>query len=113
MLVEYPYDHNARRCFNHTVSCTYDNVNRLTQATATGNSSYSQTYAYGGLYGDGSNGQYGNMTCTTGCNPAGGADIAFYVCDPLLGLATPHVPCLGQRVHRQNRPVAQVVESPT
>jgi RHS repeat-associated protein len=50
--------------FDHTMSYTYDNVNRLTEAMATGNSSFTQTYGYTG---DGSTGQYGNMTCKTGC----------------------------------------------
>ncbi len=69
-MMGYWYNDSVQSGFNHTASYTYDNVNRLTQATATGNATYNQTYAYGGLYGDGSNGQYGNMTCVTGCTPA-------------------------------------------
>ena len=44
---------------DHTMSYTYDNVNRLTKAQATGNSAYTQTYSYGYPYGDGSNGTTG------------------------------------------------------
>jgi hypothetical protein len=33
---------------------------------------------------------------------AGGADIAFYVCDPFLRVATPDYPCSGSLVHCQN-----------
>jgi RHS repeat-associated protein len=67
-VVGYWYNDSVQTSFSHTASYTYDNVNRLTGATATGNATYSQIYDY--KLGDGSNGQYGNMTCTTGCTPA-------------------------------------------
>jgi RHS repeat-associated protein len=47
----------------HTATYTYDAVGRLTQAIATGNSSYSQSYNYTQ---DASGGQYGNMSCSPG-----------------------------------------------
>ena len=46
---------------NHAARYTYDGVNRLSTAVATGNVAYSQAYNYTG---DGSNGQFGNMGCT-------------------------------------------------
>jgi RHS repeat-associated protein len=49
----------------HTATYTYDGVDRLKTAVATGSVAYTtQTYSYTA---DGSNGQYGNMSCT----PAG------------------------------------------
>jgi REP element-mobilizing transposase RayT len=36
------------------------------------------------------------------CAPAGGADIAFYVCDPFLRVAAPDYPCSGWLVHCRN-----------
>jgi RHS repeat-associated protein len=45
----------------HTATYTYDPVNRLSTAVATGNVSYNETFTYTG---DGSNGQFGNMDCT-------------------------------------------------
>ena len=53
---------------SHAAVYNYDTVNRLIQATATPDSgnggivSYNKTYTYTG---DGSNGQYGNMNCST------------------------------------------------
>ena len=66
-VLGYWYQDSVNSSFSHTATYTYDNVNRLTAAVATGNSTYNQTYSYGYPYGDGSNGQYGNMTCVTGC----------------------------------------------
>jgi RHS repeat-associated protein len=63
-VVGYWYSDGYQTGFNHTASYTYDNVNRLTDAVATGNLAYNQMYSYTG---DGSTGQYGNMTCTAGC----------------------------------------------
>ncbi len=60
----YWYQDLVNTSFDQTMTYTYDNVNRLTEAVATGNSSFTQTYGYTG---DGSTGQYGNMTCKTGC----------------------------------------------
>src|SRR5271157_2730664 len=45
---------------SHTAAYTYDGVNRLTLAQATGNSTYYLPFSYTA---DGSNGQFGNMTC--------------------------------------------------
>ena len=45
---------------SHTAAYTYDGVNRLTVAQATGNSTYYLPFSYTA---DGSNGQFGNMTC--------------------------------------------------
>jgi RHS repeat-associated protein len=42
--------------FNHTATYTYDNVDRLTSASATGNATYNLTFNYD---------QYGNMNCVT------------------------------------------------
>ena len=67
-VMGYWYNDSVQSGFSHTASYSYDNVNRLTGATATGNSTYNQIYSY--TLSDGSNGQYGNMTCTTGCTPA-------------------------------------------
>ncbi|MGO8736520.1 MAG: RHS repeat domain-containing protein [Terriglobia bacterium] len=60
----YWYQDNLNTSFSHTASYNFDNVNRLTAAVATGNSTYNQSYSYTA---DGSTGQYGNMTCTSGC----------------------------------------------
>jgi RHS repeat-associated protein len=52
--------------YNHRAAYTYDAVNRLVGAVATaygqGNVSYNLTFGYKA---DGSNGQYGNMSCVT------------------------------------------------
>ena len=45
----------------HSATYTYDSVNRLSTAAATGSIAYSQTFPYTG---DGSTGQYGNVGCT-------------------------------------------------
>ena len=52
---------DSMNALGHTATYTYDGVNRLHTAVATGNVAYNQTYTYTG---DGSNGQYGNMSCT-------------------------------------------------
>ena len=57
----YYYNDNVNSLLSHAAKYTYDSVNRLTNAVATGNWTYNQTYTYAG---DGSNGQYGNMDCT-------------------------------------------------
>ena len=44
----------------HSATYTYDTVNRLSSAIATGSIAYNQTFTYTG---DGSTGQYGNLTC--------------------------------------------------
>ena len=70
---------------SHTVSYIYDSVNRLAYdpvnnlagATAkdfSGNTLWSQIYSYTG---DGSNGQYGNMSCTWGVVGPGGGCVNF------------------------------------
>ena len=63
----YYYKDNLQ-CFSHTATFTYDNVNRLSTAGAVPANgctyNYSQSYIYTK---DGSTGQYGNMTCATGC----------------------------------------------
>jgi RHS repeat-associated protein len=63
-VMGYYYQDNFQTSFSHTASYTYDNVNRLTEAQATGNSAYTQYISY--TAGDSSNGQFGNMTlCPT------------------------------------------------
>jgi RHS repeat-associated protein len=52
----------------HTASYTYDGVNRLTNAVASGNATYNLTFSYTQ---DGSNGQYGNMSCVTNAQTVG------------------------------------------
>ncbi len=56
------YDHldNYWTSVSHTAAYTYDGVNRLTVAQATGNSTYNLDFIYTQ---DGSNGQFGNMSC--------------------------------------------------
>ena len=66
----YYYVDNVNSSLSHSATYTYDAVNRLVSATATGSVAYSQTYTYTG---DGSTGQYGNMSCT----PAGPGCVAF------------------------------------
>lgn len=56
----YLYQDSVDSSLDHTAAFTYDNVNRLTSAIATGNSTYNLTYGYKA---DSSNGQYGNMSC--------------------------------------------------
>ncbi len=56
------YDQDSVNAFSHTATYTYDNVNRLTNAVATGSATYNLTFSYTQ---DGSNGQYGNMSCVT------------------------------------------------
>ncbi|HMD84667.1 MAG TPA: RHS repeat-associated core domain-containing protein, partial [Terriglobia bacterium] len=51
---------NASSNVSHTAAYTYDGVNRLTVAQATGNSTYNLDFIYTQ---DGSNGQFGNMSC--------------------------------------------------
>ena len=66
----YYYNDNANSGLSHAAAYSYDAVNRLVSAVATGNVTYSQTYTFTG---DGSNGQYGNMSCA----PAGPGCVAF------------------------------------
>ena len=54
------YQDNVNTTYNHIAAYGYDHVNRLTSAVATGNSTYNLTFSYTA---DGSNGQYGDMTC--------------------------------------------------
>jgi len=56
----YFYQDNMN-AMGHTATYTYDGVNRLKTAVATGNVAYNQSYTYTG---DNSTGQYGNMSCT-------------------------------------------------
>ena len=60
----YFYQDGVNTGFGHTMKYTYDNVNRLTEDQTTSGPSLTQLYNY---IGDGSNGQFGNMTCTSGC----------------------------------------------
>ena len=57
---------------SHTATNTYDNVNRLTSAVAapfgTGTWSYNLNFSYTQ---DGSNGQFGNMTCVPNSQTVG------------------------------------------
>ena len=48
------YQDNLNSPFTHTQAYGYDNLNRLTMAVATGNSTYHLTFGYD---------RYGNMTC--------------------------------------------------
>jgi len=63
----YDLDNNSSS-MTHTEAYAYDNVNRLSTAVATGNSTYNLTFSY--LL-DGSNGEYGNMTCVQNSNTQG------------------------------------------
>ncbi|MGD0220659.1 MAG: RHS repeat-associated core domain-containing protein [Acidimicrobiales bacterium] len=71
-VVGYWYQDNVNPSFSHTASYTYDGVNRLTHAVATpfgsGSVSYNLTFSYTQ---DGSNGQYGNMSCVTNAQTVG------------------------------------------
>ena len=57
----YYYVDNINSGLDHAAIYTYDGVNRLASAVATGSVAYNQAYAYTGY---GSAGQYGNMSCT-------------------------------------------------
>jgi RHS repeat-associated protein len=63
----------------HTAAYSYDTVNRLSSAVGTpcasGDESYNFPYSY--TTGDGSNGQYGNMTCVFSGQPTGCSDFSF------------------------------------
>jgi RHS repeat-associated protein len=52
---------DSMNALGHTATYTYDGVNRLSTAAATGSVAYNQTYTYTG---DGSTGQYGNLNCS-------------------------------------------------
>jgi RHS repeat-associated protein len=52
----YWYNDTVQSSFSHTASYTYDALNRLTTAAATGNATYNLTFSYD---------RYGNMTCVT------------------------------------------------
>jgi len=54
------YEDNVNTSFSHTEAFGYDTVKRLTSAVATGSSTYNLSFRYTA---DGSNGQYGNMSC--------------------------------------------------
>ena len=62
-VMGYWYQDRVSTSLSHTATYTFDGVNRLETAVATGNSTYSQSYNYTS---DSSNGQFGNMSCTTG-----------------------------------------------
>jgi RHS repeat-associated protein len=64
----YWYQDTAYSALSHTAAYTYDTVNRLSAAVATGNSAYNLTFNYKA---DGSNGQYGNMSCVQNGNTNG------------------------------------------
>jgi hypothetical protein len=57
------YQDDLNTSFSHTASYGYDGVNRLSSAVATGNSTYNLAFSYTS---DGTNGQYGNLSCTAG-----------------------------------------------
>ena len=63
-VVGYYFNDAVTSGLSHKATYTYDGVNRLASAAATGNSTYSQSYSYTR---DGSTGQFGNL----GCTPAG------------------------------------------
>ena len=54
--------------YSHTATNTYDNVNRLTSAVATGSWAYNLNFD---CTKDGSTGQFGNMTCVTNAQTNG------------------------------------------
>ncbi|MGD0221785.1 MAG: hypothetical protein ABSF71_05575 [Terriglobia bacterium] len=58
----YDLDGPNNSTMTHTEAYNYDKVNRLTSAVATGNATYNLTFSYTQ---DGSNGNYGNMSCLT------------------------------------------------
>jgi YD repeat-containing protein len=58
----YDLDGPNNTTMSRTEAYTYDHVNRLTTAASTGNAAYNLNFIYTA---DGSNGNYGNMTCTT------------------------------------------------
>jgi RHS repeat-associated protein len=62
-VMGYWYQDSVSTSLSHTATYTFDGVNRLTAAAATGNSTYSQSYNYTS---DGSSGQFGNMSCSLG-----------------------------------------------
>ncbi|MGH7971511.1 MAG: hypothetical protein ACREIC_22565, partial [Limisphaerales bacterium] len=66
-VVGYLYQDSVNASLTHKASYAYDGANRLATASATpfgsGTVSYSQSYNYTS---DGSNGRYGNMSCTVG-----------------------------------------------
>lgn len=66
----YYYVDNANSVLSHSAVYTYDAVNRLISAAATGTVSYSQSYTYTG---DGTTGQFGNLSCS----PSGPGCVAF------------------------------------
>ena len=55
-VMGYWYQDSVNSSFSHTATYTYDGVNRLATAAATGNATYNLTFSYDA---------YGNMTCTT------------------------------------------------
>ena len=59
-VIGYTYTDNVNTTYSHTALYVYDSVNRLACAQATGNSTYNLAYTY---LQDGSNGQFGNMSC--------------------------------------------------
>jgi RHS repeat-associated protein len=67
-VMGYWYQDSVNSSFSHTAGYTYDSVNRLLTAAATGNSTYILTFNYTS---DGSNGRYGNMACTQNVNTNG------------------------------------------
>ncbi|MGD0225881.1 MAG: hypothetical protein ABSF71_26410, partial [Terriglobia bacterium] len=58
----YDLDGPNNSLMTHTEAYSYDKVNRLTSAIATGNATYNLSFSYTQ---DGSNGNYGNMSCLT------------------------------------------------
>ena len=55
-VMGYWYQDSVQSGLSHTATYSYDGVNRLSTAVATGNSTYNLTFSYD---------PYGNMTCTT------------------------------------------------
>lgn len=66
-VMGYYYLDNANPTYSHAATYQYNTMNQLTGASASpvgsGNISYSQSFNYTG---DGTNGEFGNMSCTTG-----------------------------------------------
>jgi len=58
----YDLDGPNNSLMTHTEAYSYDKVNRLTSAIATGNATYNLSFSYTQ---DGSSGNYGNMSCLT------------------------------------------------
>src|SRR5579875_1318298 len=67
-VMGYFYQDNVNSGLSHTTAYTYDSLNRLTNAVATGNSTYDLPFSYTA---DGSDGRYGNVTCVINQSTSG------------------------------------------